>query len=571
VYRYDEIDQRLVDERVAQFRDQTRRFLAGQLSEDDFRSLRLRNGLYIQRYAPMLRVAIPYGLLTSHQLRTLAYIARRWDRGYGHFSTRQNLQFNWPRLEDAPDILAELARVQMHAIQTSGNCVRNITTDHFAGIARDEIVDSFVWCELLRQWSTFHPEFSYLPRKFKIAVNGARADRAAVFLHDIGLQAVRDTAGEVGFRVIVGGGMGRTPIIGHVMQEFLPWPHLLTYVEAVLRVYNRYGRRDNLHKARIKILVKALTPERFREEVEAEWVHLKGGPSTLTEDEVRRVEGRFTRPPYEQLPGDDPGHATRLAVEPAFAAWAKRNVHPHKVPGYAAVTLSLKKTGSPPGDATAGQMDAVADLADRYSQGELRVSHEQNLILADMRQLDLHELWQEAKALGFATPNIGLLTNIIACPGGDFCSLANAKSIPVAQAIQERFDRLDYLYDIGELDLNISGCMNSCGHHHVGHIGILGVDKNGEEWYQISIGGNQGLTRAGAPAALGKVIGPSVAREQIPDVIEKLIGVYLDQRDSEDERFVDVVWRTGIEPFKERVYGSHHQGHERHQRSLAAA
>ena len=571
MYRYDEIDQRLVDERVAQFRDQTRRFLAGQLSEDDFRSLRLRNGLYIQRYAPMLRVAIPYGLLTSHQLRTLAYIARRWDRGYGHFSTRQNLQFNWPRLEDAPDILAELARVQMHAIQTSGNCVRNITTDHFAGIARDEIVDSFVWCELLRQWSTFHPEFSYLPRKFKIAVNGARADRAAVFLHDIGLQAVRDTAGEVGFRVIVGGGMGRTPIIGHVMQEFLPWPHLLTYVEAVLRVYNRYGRRDNLHKARIKILVKALTPERFREEVEAEWVHLKGGPSTLTEDEVRRVEGRFTRPPYEQLPGDDPGHATRLAVEPAFAAWAKRNVHPHKVPGYAAVTLSLKKTGSPPGDATAGQMDAVADLADRYSQGELRVSHEQNLILADMRQLDLHELWQEAKALGFATPNIGLLTNIIACPGGDFCSLANAKSIPVAQAIQERFDRLDYLYDIGELDLNISGCMNSCGHHHVGHIGILGVDKNGEEWYQISIGGNQGLTRAGAPAALGKVIGPSVAREQIPDVIEKLIGVYLDQRDSEDERFVDVVWRTGIEPFKERVYGSHHQGHERHQRSLAAA
>ena len=571
MYRYDEIDQTLVDERVAQFRDQTRRFLAGQLSEDDFRSLRLRNGLYLQRYAPMLRVAIPYGLLTSHQLRTLATIARKWDRGYGHFSTRQNLQFNWPRLEDAPDILAELAKVQMHAIQTSGNSVRNITTDHFAGVAREEIVDSFVWCELLRQWSTFHPEFSYLPRKFKIAVNGAEADRAASFLHDLGLHAVRNAAGEVGFRVIVGGGMGRTPIVGHVMQEFLPWPHLLTYVEAIMRVYNRYGRRDNLNKARIKILVKERTPERFREEVEAEWAHLKDGPSTLTEEEVRRVAGRFTRPAYEQLPGDDPRHAARLAAEPAFAAWAKRNVHPHKVPGYAAVTLSLKKTGVPPGDATADQMDGVADLTDRYSLGELRVSHEQNLILADVRQLDLHELWREVKALGFATPNIGLLTNIICCPGGDFCSLANAKSIPVAQAIQERFDCLDYLYDIGELDLNISGCMNSCGHHHVGHIGILGVDKNGEEWYQISIGGNQGLTRPGAPAALGKVIGPSFAREQIPDVIEKLIAVYLEQRESEEERFIDVVWRTGIEPFKEHVYGGHHQRHERRQRSLAAA
>ena len=571
MYRYDEIDQRMVDERVVQFRDQTRRFLAGKLSEDDFRSLRLRNGLYIQRYAPMLRVAVPYGLLTSRQLRTLAHIARTWDRGYGHFSTRQNIQFNWPKLEDAPDILAELAKVQMHAIQTSGNSVRNITTDHFAGIARDEIVDSFVWCELLRQWSTFHPEFSYLPRKFKIAVNGAQADRAATYLHDIGLHAVRNAAGEVGFRVIVGGGMGRAPIVGHVMQEFLPWPHLLTYVEAVMRVYNRYGRRDNLNKARIKILVKERTPERFREEVDAEWAHLVDGPGTLTEEEVRRVEGRFTRPAYERLPGDDPGHAARLAAEPAFAAWAKRNVHPHKVPGYGAVTLSLKKTGVPPGDATADQMDAVANLADRYSLGELRISHEQNLILADVRQSDLHKLWQDVKVLGFATPNIGLLTNIICCPGGDFCSLANAKSIPVAQAIQERFDHLDYLYDIGEFDLNISGCMNSCGHHHVGHIGILGVDKNGEEWYQISIGGNQGLTRPGAPAALGKVIGPSFAREQIPDVIEKLIGVYLERRESEVERFVDVVWRTGIEPFKEHVYGSHHQGHERRQRSLATA
>jgi sulfite reductase (NADPH) hemoprotein beta-component len=571
----------MVDERVAQFRDQMRRFLAGKLSEDDFRSLRLRNGLYIQRYAPMLRVAIPYGLLTSRQLRTLAHIARTWDRGYGHFSTRQNIQFNWPKLEDAPDILAELAKVQMHGIQTSGNSVRNITTDHFAGVARDEIVDSFVWCELLRQWSTLHPEFSFLPRKFKIAVNGAAADRAATYLHDIGLHAVRDRGGTgsdgaspggaVGFRVIVGGGMGRTPILGHVMKEFLPWPHLLTYTEAVMRVYNRYGRRDNLNKARIKILVKALTPERFAKEVDAEWVHLKDGPSTLTEAEVRRVEGRFTRPAYAQLPGDDAGYAARLASDPAFAAWARRNVHPHKAPGYAAVTLSLKKTGSPPGDATAEQMDAVADLADRYSQGELRVSHEQNLILADVRQSELHALWGEAKALALATPNIGLLTNIIACPGGDFCSLANAKSIPVAEAIQRRFDDLDYVYDIGELDLNISGCMNSCGHHHVGHIGILGVDKNGEEWYQISIGGNQGLTRPGAPAGLGKVIGPSVARAEIPDVIEQLIGVYLERREGEEERFIDVVWRVGIEPFKERVYGDHHQGNERRQRSLAAA
>ena len=571
MYQYDLIDQRLVEERVAQFRDQTSRFLAGTLSEDDFRPLRLRNGLYIQRYAPMLRVAIPYGLLSSRQLRTLAHIARRWDRGYGHFSTRQNLQFNWPRLEDVPDILAELATVQMHAIQTSGNSFRNITTDHFAGVAKDEIVDSLVWCELLRQWSTFHPEFSFLPRKFKIAVNGAGADRAAIFLHDIGLQAVRDAAGTIGFRVIVGGGMGRAPVVGHVIREFLPWPHLLTYLDAILRVYNRYGRRDNIHRARIKFLVKARTPERFRDEVEAEWAHLRDGPSTLTEEAVRDIEARFMRPRYEPLPGDDAAHLARLGSESGFASWARRNVHPHKAPGYAMVTLSLKKTGVPPGDATADQMDAVAALADRYSQGELRISHEQNLILADVRQSDLHALWGEAGALGLATPNIGLITNIISCPGGDFCSLANAKSIPVAHAIQGRFDRLDYLYDVGELDLNISGCMNSCGHHHVGHIGILGVDKNGEEWYQISIGGNQGLTRPGAPAALGKVIGPSFARVQIPDVIEKLIEVYLERRDSEEERFIDVVWRTGIEPFKEHVYGAHHQGRKRHNRSLAAA
>src|SRR3954466_15612414 len=565
MYRYDDIDQRLVDERVAQFRGQTRRFLEGKLSEDEFRALRLRNGLYIQRYAPMLRIAIPYGLLSSRQLRKLAQIARRYDRGYGHFSTRQNLQLNWPKLEEVPDILAELATVQMHAIQTSGNCVRNTTTDHFAGVAADEIVDSFVWCELIRQWSTFHPEFTYLPRKFKIAVNGAVHDRAAVAVHDIGLHAVKDANGEVGFKVLVGGGLGRTPIIGQEIRSFLPWRPLLTYLDAILRVYNRYGRRDNIHKARIKILVKERGIDKFREEVEAEWAHLKDGPATLIEEELRRIESRFTRPSYEKLSD------VELPSTPGFANWAKRNVHQHKVPGYAAVTLSLKKTGVPPGDVTSDQMDAIADLADRYSSGELRVSHEQNLILADGRQRDLEPLWREARELGLATPNIGLLTNIIACPGGDFCSLANAKSIPVAQALQERFDDLDYQHDIGELDLNISGCMNACGHHHVGHIGILGVDKNGEEWYQIEIGGNQGETRPGVKAALGKVLGPSFARAQVPDVIERLIECYLERRESEVERFVDVVHRIGIEPFKERVYGNADQAAARRHRERAVA
>ena len=566
MYLYDEIDQRLVDERVSQFRDQTRRFLAGELSEDDFRPLRLQNGLYIQRFAPMLRVAIPYGLLASRQLRALAYIARKWDRGYGHFSTRQNIQFNWPKLEDVPDILAKLATVQMHAIQTSGNCIRNTTTDHFAGTAPDEIVDPLVWCEIIRQWSTFHPEFAYLPRKFKIAVSGSAADRAATQVHDIGLQARRDAAGNVGFRVLAGGGLGRTPLIGAEMREFLPWQHLLTYVEAILRVYNRYGRRDNKYRARIKILVKELTPEVFRAQVEEEWQHLQGGPSTLTTDEVQRIEQRFTRPVYRKYDAPSPGYVLAIARDKAFSNWVKRNVQPHKVAGHAAVTLSLKKTGVAPGDATADQMDAVADLADRYSFSELRVSHEQNLILADVRQADLYDVWKEAKALGLATPNIGLLTNIIACPGGDFCSLANAKSIPVAEAIQRRFDDLDYLHDIGELDLNISGCMNSCGHHHIGHIGILGVDKQGAEYYQISIGGAQGND-----AALGKVIGPSVSQAEVPAVIKWLIELYLERRESEAELFVDVVRRIGVEPFKEYVYGNHHQATPGRRRQLAAA
>jgi sulfite reductase (NADPH) hemoprotein beta-component len=566
MYLYDEIDQRLVDERVAQFRGQTRRFLAGELSEDNFRPLRLQNGLYIQRFAPMLRVAIPYGLLSSRQLRALAHIARKWDRGYGHFSTRQNIQYNWPKLEDVPEILSHLATVQMHAIQTSGNCIRNTTSDHFAGIAPDEIVDPLVWCELIRQWSTFHPEFAFLPRKFKIAVSGAEQDRAAIQVHDIGLQAVRGANNEIGFRVLVGGGLGRTPIIGTVIREFLPWPHLLTYLDAILRVYNRFGRRDNKYKARIKILVKELTPEEFRKQVDAEWAHLKDGPGKLTAAEVSRINARFTRPQYQQLDALSVQYTQALARERGFANWASRNVHPHKVPGYAAVTLSLKKTGIPPGDATADQMDAVADLADLYSFGELRVSHEQNLVLSDVRQSDLYALWLEAKLLGLATPNIGLITNIIACPGGDFCSLANAKSIPVAEAIQRRFDDLDYQHDIGELDLNISGCMNSCGHHHVGHIGILGVDKQGAEFYQISIGGSQGNA-----ASLGKVIGPSFAQDEVPDVIEKLIETYLKHRDSETEKFIDVVRRIGVTPFKEHVYGNPDQKRENHQQQLAAA
>ncbi|MGE5526840.1 MAG: nitrite/sulfite reductase [Rhodospirillaceae bacterium] len=566
MYTYDDIDQRFVEERVAQFRSQTERFLAGKLSEDDFRPLRLQNGLYIQRHAPMLRVAIPYGLLSSRQLRTLARLARRWDRGSGHFSTRQNIQYNWPKLEDVPDMLAELAKVQMHAIQTSGNCVRNITSDHYAGIAPDEIVDPLVWCEVIRQWSTFHPEFAYLPRKFKIGVSGAVDDRVATQVHDIGLEARVNDQGEIGFRVRVGGGLGRTPILGPVIREFLPWRHLLTYLEAILRVYNRYGRRDNKWKARIKILVKELTTEKFRAEVENEWAHSRDGASTLTAAEVERIAGRFTRPQYKTLPADAPAHTRALTQDRAYARWVSRNVAPHHVPGYAAVTLSLKKTGVPPGDATAEQMEAIADLADRYSFKELRVSHEQNLILPDVELNDLPALWREAKTLGLATPNIGLITNIISCPGGDYCSLANAKSIPVAEAIQRRFDDLDYVYEIGELDLNISGCMNSCGHHHIGHIGILGVDKQGAEYYQISIGGAQGND-----SSLGKVIGPSFSQEEVPDVIEKLIERYLSLRDSEAERFIDVVRRAGIEPFKEYVYGNADQGKKNRDRLVAVA
>lgn len=552
MYVYDQYDQRIVEERVAQFRDQTRRFLAGELGGEEYRPLRLQNGLYIQRYAPMLRVAVPYGLLNTTQVRKLAQIARDYDKGYAHISTRQNFQFNWPELEDVPEILAELATVQMHAIQTSGNCIRNTTTDQFAGVAHDELVDPRPWCEIIRQWSTFHPEFAFLPRKFKIAVNGAALDRAAIEVHDIGLEAVRNEAGELGFRVLVGGGQGRTPHTGEFIREFLPWQHLLSYLEATLRVYNRYGRRDNKFKARIKILVKALGADVFAEKVEAEWAHLKDGPITLTEAEVARVSAFFVDPAYAELQDQDEALARLDAEHPGFARWRQRNTFRHKRPGYVAVTLSLKPTGVAPGDVTDRQLDAMADLADRYSFGELRTSHQQNVIFADVRQDQLLELWHELREHGFATPNIGLLTDMICCPGGDFCSLANAKSIPIAESIQRRFDDLDYLFDIGELDLNISGCMNACGHHHVGHIGILGVDKKGEEFYQVSLGGD-----AGRDATLAKILGPSFAQDQMPEVIGKLINVYIEQR-TEDERFIDTYRRIGIDPFKERVYAKNH-------------
>ncbi|WP_170799363.1 nitrite/sulfite reductase [Stutzerimonas stutzeri] len=552
MYVYDQYDQHIIEDRVRQFRDQTRRFLAGELADEEFRPLRLQNGLYIQRYAPMLRIAVPYGLLSSTQVRKLAEIARRYDKGYAHISTRTNVQFNWPDLEDVPEILAELATVQMHAIQTSGNCIRNTTTDQFAGVARDELIDPRPWCEIIRQWSTFHPEFAFLPRKFKIAVNGAVSDRAAIEVHDIGLEAVKNDAGELGFRVSVGGGLGRTPIVGSFINEFLPWQHLLSYLDAILRVYNRYGRRDNKFKARIKILVKALTPEVFAERVNAEWAHLKDGPTTLTEAEVQRVSKFFVDPQYKALQDQDTALAQLDAEHPGFGRWRQRNVVAHKKPGYAAVTLSLKSTGVAPGDVTDKQLDAIADLADRYSFGEVRNSHEQNMILADVEQTRLFELWHELRELGLATPNIGLLTDIICCPGGDFCSLANAKSIPIAEAIQRRFDNLDYLFDLGNIDLNISGCMNACGHHHIGHIGILGVDKKGAEFYQVSLGGS-----SGRDASLGQILGPSFAQDAMPDVIEKIITVYVEQR-TEDEQFIDTFRRIGIDPFKERVYAANH-------------
>jgi sulfite reductase (NADPH) hemoprotein beta-component len=552
MYRYDQYDHLIVRERIAQYRDQVQRRLNDELTEEEFLPLRLQNGLYMQRHAYMLRIAVPYGLLSTAQMRMFAHIARKYDRGYGHFTTRQNIQFNWIELEQTPDILADLASVEMHAIQTSGNCIRNTTTDQFAGVAADEIIDPRPYAEILRQWSTFHPEFIALPRKFKIAVNGAVEDRAAIAIHDIGLTAVRNEAGEVGFKFMAGGGMGRTPILGSVINEFVAWPHLLTYTEAIMRVYNQFGRRDNKYKARIKILVKALGVEEFTRLVEAEFADLKDGPETLTREELERVAVWFNPKPYKTLEAIDPlaANGANAADNKAFANWLQRNVKPHKVPGYASVVLSLKKTGVPPGDATAEQMDFVADLGDKYSFGELRVTHEQNLVLADVEQSKLFEVWTQIKAKGLATPNIGLLTDMIACPGGDFCSLANAKSIPIAAAISERFDDLDFQHDIGDIELNISGCINACGHHHVGHIGVLGVDKDGSEWYQVSIGGSQGNN-----SAIGKIIGPSFSAPQMPEVIGRLLEVYVRNR-VEGERFVDVAQRLGTAPFKEYVYAT---------------
>ncbi|MEO0443858.1 MAG: nitrite/sulfite reductase, partial [Pseudomonadota bacterium] len=492
MYRYDQYDHQIIQERIAQFRGQTERYLAGELKEQEFLPLRLQNGLYVQRLAPMLRVNVPYGMLNSTQLRKLAHIARHYDKGYCHVSTRQNIQYNWPNLAEVPDILAELAEVEMHATQSSGNCIRNTTSDQFAGISADEVIDPRPYCEIIRQWSSFHPEFAFLPRKFKIAVTGSDHDRAAIQVHDIGLQVIYNSAGDIGFKVLVGGGLGRTPVIGSLVREFLPQKHLLTYLDAVLRVYNLLGRRDNKYKARIKILVKAMGVEAFTEKVEAEWAHLKDGPATLTQAEVDRARHFFTAPAYETV--DAAASKATLAAQAndnlAFSKWLSRNTFAHKIPGYRAVTLSLKPTGVAPGDVTDSQLDIIANLADDYSFGEVRTTHEQNIVLADVKQAELFALWQKAKTAGFATPNIGTLTDMICCPGGDFCSLANAKSIPIAEDIQRRFDDLDYLYDIGDLDINISGCMNACGHHHVGHIGILGVDKKGEEFYQIQLGGN---------------------------------------------------------------------------------
>ena len=547
MYQYDEYDQAVVDERVAQFRDQTRRYLAGELGEDEFRPLRLQNGLYIQRFAPMLRIAVPYGLLSSRQLRMLAHIARTYDKGYGHFTTRQNIQFNWPRLETVPDILAELASVQMHAIQTSGNCIRNTTSDHLAGVARDELEDPRPYCEIIRQWSTLHPEFAYLPRKFKIAVSAAPEDRAATRVHDIGLHLIENDAGERGFRVYVGGGLGRTPIIGPEIRGFLPKVHLLSYLEAILRVYNRLGRRDNKFKARIKILVKQTGPERFAELVEAEWDKIRGGDLLLTDEEIARFQGHFTVPPYDSIEDDDA--VTELAAENTdFGHWMAHNVVDHKVPGYRAVFVSLKAPGEAPGDATDAQMDLVADLADAHSFGELRVTHDQNLLLADVPHADLPALHAKLAEAGLATPNIGTIADMICCPGLDFCSLANAGSIGVAQELNAVFDDLDEQYDLGELKLKMSGCMNGCGHHSVGHIGILGVDKKGEEWYQLTLGG-----ASTQDAALGDRLGASVHRKDVAGTVRKLVDVYVREREG-DERFLDTYRRIGMDPFREEIY-----------------
>jgi len=551
MYRYDEFDRALVDQRVEQFRGQVARRLSGELTEDEFKPLRLMNGLYLQLHAYMMRVAIPYGTLSSRQMRQLAHVARRYDKGYGHFTTRQNIQYNWPKLAEVPDMLADLAEVEMHGIQTSGNCIRNVTADQYAGAAGDEIEDPRVYAEIIRQWSTLHPEFSFLPRKFKVAVTGSPNDRAAVAVHDIGIRMIRNDSGEPGFEILVGGGQGRTPMIAPTIRKFLPKEHLLSYLEAIMRVYNQLGRRDNIFKARIKILVHAVGVEEFTRMVEEEWTHLKGGPVDLPPGELERILAYFAPPPFEDLASVSPHFEEKKATDPAFAAWAETNLFPHRVPGYSIVNLSLKPVGGVPGDASADQMDAVADLADRYSFGEIRVTHEQNLVFAHVRQQDLYELWQALVPLGMATANIGLTTDIIACPGLDYCDLANARSIPVAQRITERFDDIARIHDIGELRLKISGCINACGHHHVGHIGILGVDKKGEEFYQITLGGDATET-----AALGELIGPAFSSDDVVDAVETIVETYVDVR-ANGERFLDTYRRVGADPFKEKLYAAH--------------
>ena len=548
MYRYDGYDHQMLADRVAQFRDQTNRYIDGKLSETEFLPLRLQNGLYVQRLAPMLRIAVPYGMLSSIQLRKLAYIANHYDKGYAHFTTRQNIQYNWPALVDVPDLLADLAEVEMHAIQTSGNCIRNTTTDQFAGAAPDELEDSRAYCEIIRQWSSFHPEFAYLPRKFKIAVCGTADDQAATQVHDIGIYIVKGDNGEIGFRILVGGGLGRTPVIGKEIFDFVEKKHLLTALEAILRVYNREGRRDNKYKARIKILVRETGVDEFKKKVIQEWALIKDSSLTLTDEEIDRCQKFFDAPNYQKL-GNSPAQLTdKLHSNVLFAAWHSQNVKPHKVPGYSIVTVCFKQTGVAPGDVTDRQLEQIADLSDHYSFGEIRISHKQNIVMADVRQDQLFELWKALESEAMASHNLGLLTDVICCPGGDFCALANAKSIPIAESIQRKFDDHEELTNIGEMNLNISGCMNACGHHHVGNIGILGVDKKGEEYYQVSLGGSSKNT-----ASLGKIIGPSFAQEEIPDVVETIVGVYKEKR-NDDEKFIDTYNRIGIDPFKEKVY-----------------
>ena len=550
MYAYDELDRTIVNERVSEFRDQVARRLSGELTEDEFKSLRLMNGVYLQLHAYMLRIAIPYGTLSSKQMRALAHVARKYDRGYGHFTTRQNIQYNWIKLAELPDALADLAEVGIHGMQTSGNCIRNVTSDQWAGVAPGEVEDPRIWAEILRQYSTLHPEFSFLPRKFKFAITASDHDRAAIKVHDIGLRIHKNAQGETGFEVLVGGGLGRTPFIGKTINEFVSHRDILTYVESILRVYNQYGRRDNIYKARIKILVHELGIEKFKQEVEEEWAQMRDGALTLEDAEIEGIRSRFFYPKYEKL-ADTPEQLTKALQNPNFEAWYKNSVAEHKTPGYAIVTLSLKPVGGPPGDATAEQLDEIADLAEKYSFGEIRVGHEQNLALPHVAKRDLPALWRALDKIGVATPNVNLVTDIIACPGLDYCSLANARSIPIAQELTRRFANQDTANLIGRLHINISGCINACGHHHVGHIGILGVEKNGEEFYQITIGG-----RADEKAELGVLVGPAVPYDQVADVVEDIVEAYLALRQRPQELFVDAVKRLGVEPFKERVYAT---------------